>query len=192
MQEVRDSTSLISNMFKNIRPEAITDNPFKMISKDWMLVTACTKTVDEEGNVRTGRVNTMTASWGGAGFLWNKPVATIYIRPSRYTKEIIDQTDTFSLSILPENKYKTALDYCGSHSGRDGDKFKAAKLDVQYTNDTPWIKQARLVLICRKLYAQEFSPYSFTDEKILNQNYKKDDFHTMYIGEIIKVMEDKR
>ena len=90
------------------------------------------------------------------------------------------------------DKYRNALNYCGSHSGRDGDKFKSAKLDVQYTNDTPWIKQARLVLICRKLYAQEFSPYSFTDEKILNQNYKKDDFHTMYIGEIIKVMEDKR
>ena len=26
----------------------------------------------------------------------------------------------------------------------------------------------------------------------VKQNYKKDDFHTMYIGEIYKVMEDKR
>ncbi len=179
-------------MFKTIRPEAITDNPFKMIGKDWLLISACEKSIDEEGKITTGRVNTMTASWGGVGFLWNKSVATIYLRPSRYTKEIIDSTDTFSLSVLPENKYKSALDYCGTHSGRDGDKFRPAKLDVDYINGTPWIKQARLVIFCRKLYAQPFDPYSFTDEKILNQNYKKDDFHTMYIGEIIKVMEDKR
>ena len=178
-------------MIKTIRPEQISDNAIKLISKDWMLVTACSKTVNDLGESVLGRANTMTASWGGLGELWNKPVATIYIRPSRYTKELIDSSDTFSLSVLPE-RYKTALDYCGSHSGRDGDKFKSAKLDVLYSNDTPYIKQARLVLICRKLYAQEFDPYSFTDEKVLKQNYKKDDFHTMYIGEIIKVLEDKR
>ena len=178
-------------MFKVIRPEAITDNPFKIIGKDYMLVSACTTKQDEEGKLITGRPNTMTASWGGCGVLWNKPVATIYLRPQRYTKEIIDQTDTFSLSILSE-KYKSALEYCGSHSGRDGDKFCPAKLDVEYMNGTPWIKQARLVIFCRKLYVQEFDPYSFADELICKQNYRKDDFHTMYIGEIIKVMEDQR
>ena len=178
-------------MFKTIKPEALTDNPFKLIGSDWMLITACEKSVDEEGNITTGRVNTMTASWGGLGVLWNKSVATVYVRPTRYTKEIMDKTDTFSLSVLPQ-KYKTALDYCGSHSGRDGDKFRPAKLDVEYQNGTPWIKQARLVLFCYKLYAQPFDPFCFIDEKYLKQNYKKDDFHTMYIGEIYKVMEDKR
>ncbi|MBQ2207865.1 MAG: hypothetical protein II413_11765 [Treponema sp.] len=64
-------------MFKTIRPEDIADNSFRMIGKDWMLVTACTTTEDEDGTIRTGRVNTMTASWGGVGILWNKPVATI-------------------------------------------------------------------------------------------------------------------
>ncbi|MBQ2571619.1 MAG: hypothetical protein II579_04055, partial [Treponema sp.] len=89
-------------------------------------------------------------------------------------------------------KYKTALNYCGSHSGRDGDKFGPAKLDVEYMNNIPWVKQARMVLFCRKLYAQPFAPYCFTDEKVMNQNYKKDDFHTMYIAEIVKVIVDKR
>lgn len=178
-------------MLKSIRPEAIKDNAFTMIGKDWLLVTACEKSIDAEGKITTGRVNTMTASWGGVGVLWNKPVATIYLRPTRYTKEIIDKTDTFSLSVLPQ-KYKAALDFCGSHSGRDGDKFSKAKLDVDYLNGTPWIKQARLVLFCSKLYAQPFDPFCFTEEKVLNQNYKKDDFHTMYIGEIYKVLEDKR
>ena len=178
-------------MMKEIRPEQIPDNAISLISRDWMLVTACTKSVDPEGKITTGRVNTMTASWGGLGELWNKPVATIYIRPQRYTKEIIDETDTFSLSVLPE-KYRQALNFCGSHSGRDGDKFKPAKLDVLYNNGTPYIKQARLILFCRKLYAQPFDPNCFIEEKMLKQNYKKDDFHTMYIGEIYKVLIDRR
>ena len=178
-------------MFKEIKPEQISDNTIKLIGRDWMLVTACTKSFDDNDKIITGRPNTMTASWGGLGVLWNKPVATIYLRPQRYTKEIIDSTDTFSLSILSE-KYKTALDYCGSHSGRNEDKFRQSKLDVQYMNGTPWIKQARLVIFCRKLYAQPFDPNSFIEEKMLKQNYRNDDFHTMYIGEITKAMEDKR
>ena len=49
------------------------DNLFSRINKDWMLVTA--------GNQE--KCNTMTASWGGAGVLWNKPVSFIFIRPQR-------------------------------------------------------------------------------------------------------------
>lgn len=178
-------------MLKTIKPELLADNAFKMIGKDWMLISACTKKYDEEGKIITGRPNTMTASWGGIGVLWNKNVATIYLRPTRYTKEIIDSTDSFSLSVLPQ-KYKTALDYCGSHSGRDEDKFQKTKLEVDYMNGTPWIKQARIVIFCNKLYAQEFDPNCFADERICNQNYRKNDFHTMYIGEITKVMVESR
>ena len=174
-------------MIKEIRPEQITDNAISLISKDWMLVTACTKTMDPEGKITTGRVNTMTASWGGVGIMWNKPVATIYLRPQRYTKEIIDSCTDFSLCVVSD-KYRNALNYCGSHSGRDGDKFKAAKLDVDYMNSTPWIKQSRLVLFCRKLYSQEISPFGFTEELLCKQNYRNDDFHTMYIAEITKVL----
>lgn len=178
-------------MLKSVSPESIADNPFTVIGRDWLLVTACAMSTDDDGTVSTGRPNTMTASWGGLGILWNKPVATIYLRPSRYTKEIIDSTSTFSLSVLPQ-KYKSALDYCGSHSGRNEDKFRAAKLDVEYMNGTPWIKQARLVLFCQKLYAQEFDPYCFAEEQLCKQNYRKNDFHTMYIAEITKVLAETR
>ena len=104
-------------MFKEIKPEQISDNAIKLINKDWLLVSACTKSYDAEGKIITGRPNTMTASWGALGELWNKPVATIYLRPQRYTKELIDATDTFSLSVLSD-KYRTAFNYCGSHSGQ--------------------------------------------------------------------------
>lgn len=177
-------------MYKTIQAEKLTENAIKLISRDWMLISACTVKEDEDGSLITGRPNIMTASWGGVGFLWNKPTATIYLRPSRYTKEIIDSSDTFALNILPQ-KYKTALDYCGCHSGRDEDKFRAAKLNCLYMNETPYVKEARIVIFCRKLYAQEFDPNCFTDEKICNQNYKKNDFHTMYIGEITKVVVDE-
>ncbi|MFA6938246.1 MAG: flavin reductase [Treponema sp.] len=179
-------------MMRKIQPESITDNAFEMIGKDWLLVSACTKEVQPDGEIKTGKVNTMTASWGGLGVLWNKDVATIYLRPTRYTKEIIDKTDSFSISVLPTT-FKNALNYCGTHSGRDCDKLREAKLDVNYSADgTPWIKQARLVLICKKIYVQEFDPNCFADELVCKQNYKKNDFHTMYIGEITRVMFDRR
>lgn len=166
---------------KSIRPEQLEDNPFKMIGKDWMLVAA----------EKNGIVNMMTASWGGTGIIWNRPVVTIYIRPARYTKEFLDAGDTFSLNVFSE-KYKSVLDYCGSHTGRDGDKVAATKLKVEHLNGTPWFAQARAVFICRKLYAQVLDPFCFVDKKILDQIYRKDDFHTMYIGEIEKVMVDTK
>ena len=110
---------------------------------------------------------------------------------ARYTKLFMDNSEYFTVMSF-DVKDSKVLTYMGTKSGRDGDKFGPAKLDVEYMNNIPWVKQARLVLFCRKLYAQPFDPYCFTDEKVMNQNYKKDDFHTMYIAEIVKVMVDKR
>ncbi len=86
-------------MKKEIKPEELTKNPFHMIGKEWMLVTA----------EKDGKVNTMTASWGGVGIMWGKPVAYVFIRPQRYTKEFIDGTDTFSLSILVRSTERHCL-----------------------------------------------------------------------------------
>ena len=74
--------------WKSIKPEELTGNTFSMIGKDWALVTAGTKE----------KVNTMTVSWGGLGIMWGKPVAFVFIRPQRYTKEFIDAQESFSLS----------------------------------------------------------------------------------------------
>ena len=77
---------------KEIKVNELTDNLFETISKEWMLVTAGTK----------DKFNTMTANWGGAGFLWNRPVAFIFIRPERYTFDFIEQNDYLTLSFLGE------------------------------------------------------------------------------------------
>ena len=97
--------------------------PFEMIGKDWMLITA----------QKDGKVNTMTASWGGMGVIWNKNVAFVFIRPSRYTKEFVDNTDSFSLSFFGE-EYKDKLTYLGRTSGRDENKIEKAGLTVTHVN----------------------------------------------------------
>lgn len=165
---------------KEIKIEELKDNPFKLIGSDWMLITA----------KKDDKVNTMTASWGGVGILWNKSVATIYVRPQRYTKEFIDNEEYFSLCVLPED-LRNVLNYCGSHSGRDFDKIKECNLTVKETEGVPYFEESRLVLVCKKLYAQDMAEDSFIQKDLVEKNYSQKDFHTMYIAEIVKVMIDE-
>lgn len=165
------------NTFSSVDPKTLTDNPFSLIGDDWMLITAENDT----------QCNTMTASWGGVGVLWNLPVAFSFVRPQRHTYQFIEQSDTYSLSFLTE-EYRPALRYCGSHSGRDGDKFAAAGLSVFHENGTPCIEQARLILICRKLHIVDFAPEQFVDPALLT-HYKANDFHRQYVGEIVQVLK---
>ena len=97
-------------MFHETEIQKLSFNPFTKIDKEWMLVTA--------GNAE--KCNTMTASWGGLGVLWNKYVSFLFIRPQRYTMEFLEREDYYSLSFFGSS-CREALSYCGSHSGRDGD-----------------------------------------------------------------------
>ena len=168
-----------TSAFKSVIPSSLPDNFFSRIGEDWMLITAA-NSKDE--------VNTMTASWGCAGILWNKPVAICFIRPQRYTYGIVEDTDTLTLSFFPKGEYREALRYCGTKSGRDGDKFAATGLTVQRTNDgTPYLKEANLVLVCRKLYADDLKENCFVDPALL-KNYPTKDYHRFYICEITEVL----
>lgn len=155
-------------------------NPFEKISKQWMLITA--------GSSKEN-CNTMTASWGGVGIMWGKPVATAYIRPQRYTKEFVDQNEYFTLSFLPE-EYRKALSVCGSVSGRNvEDKWKEAGLHPFAVDGTTAVQEAEEIYVCRKLYAQEMLPECFTDGGECDRKwYPEKDYHTMYIAEIVKVL----
>lgn len=164
--------------FKQLTPEELHQNPFKMIGKDWLLVTA------EKG----GQQNTMTASWGGVGINWGKPVVYIFIRPQRYTKEFIDTANTFSLSVLPES-YRKQLSYLGSVSGRDENKIEKAGLTVNHEGSTPYFDESDLVFICKKLYAQELKAECFIDKECDEKWFSNKDYHTMYVAEIISVLQ---
>ena len=152
-------------------------NPFTKIGKEWALVTAGSKS----------KCNTMTVSWGGVGVIWNKNVVYIFVRDSRYTKDFIDQGDFFSLSFFDE-KYRSALSYCGAHSGRDENKFEKAGLTPAFRHSIPYPDEANLVLLCRKMAAVPVTKDTFTDKNIANAFYADDDMHTMYVGEIIEAM----
>lgn len=161
-----------------ITPEEIKRDPFTLIGKDWMLITA----------EKEGKVNTMTASWGGVGILWNKKVAYIFIRPQRYTKEFVDANERFSLSVLPED-YRVDLTYLGRVSGRDENKIERTGLKVEYENGVPYFAESKYVLICKKLYAQELKGECFIEKDLDGKNYPTKDYHTMYVAEIEEVLE---
>ncbi len=163
--------------FQEISPEQLSKTPFQMIGKDWMLVTG----------KKDGKVNTMTASWGGLGVMWGKNVAFVVIRPQRYTKEFIDSAETFSLSFLDESHRET-LSYLGKVSGRDEDKVEKSGLTPVCEGETPYFQEAETVLICRKLYCQDYEKAGFLDRTICEKWYENEDYHTMYIAEIEKVL----
>ena len=163
--------------FREISVEQLKDNPFTLINKDWMLITAG----DAEKH------NTMTASWGGVGELWGKYVSTIYIRPQRYTLEFVEREEYYSLCFFgPE--YRQALSLCGSKSGRDVDKDAATGLTPCFDQAAPYYEQARLGFLCRKLYRQDMEESAFLDKGLLEKWYDND-LHRIFIGEIVKVLE---
>ena len=162
--------------FLETEPEALSDNVFSHIGRDWMLVTAGDKQ----------HCNTMTASWGGLGVLWNANVAFVFVRPSRYTYAFMERERHFSLSFFGDG-YRRALQLCGRESGRDGDKIAKAGLTPRFDCPAPYFDEAKQVLICRKMYTEDLDPARFFDPTIA-AHYPNGDYHRMYVGEIVKVL----
>ena len=161
---------------RNISPKEIIGNPFAMIGDQWMLITA------GDGE----KCNTMTASWGGLGVLWNAPVATCYVRPQRYTKEFVDREELYTLCFF--DGYKKELAYLGSHSGRDEDKVAKTGLTPVFGQGFTYFAEAKLVLVCRKLYRAPLKEEGFFFRETVEKNYPDRDFHDLYIGQIVKVL----
>ncbi|HOJ09375.1 MAG TPA: flavin reductase [Clostridiales bacterium] len=167
----------MSSSFKEIKPVDIPDNVFQLIGDDWMLITA--------GKIED--YNTMTASWGGLGVLWGDPVSFCFIRPQRYTYNFIEKYENYTLSFFDKN-YKKALQYCGAHSGRDVDKASAAGLTpIKDEEGIVYFNEARLVIVCKKIYYQDLVPENFIDPDI-DKNYVKKDYHRMYTGRITRCL----
>ncbi|MBR7141934.1 MAG: flavin reductase [Clostridia bacterium] len=163
--------------FSKINAEALSGNVFERIGKQWMLISA----------QADGRANAMTASWGGLGVLWHKNVATCYIRPQRFTLQLVDKADRFALTFLPET-CREALRYLGTVSGYQEDKQTGCGLTPMMLDGVPSYEEAELVLICRKIYTDTIKPENFLDETIA-QNYPNKDYHRVFIGQIEAVYE---
>ena len=164
--------------WKEIAPNQWEESVFRRIGKDWMLVTA---------EKEDGSVNTMTASWGGLGIMWNKPVAFVVIRPQRYTKEFVDASGRLSLTFFGE-EYRKMMGYMGTVSGRDEDKIAVQGLTVIHEGQTPYFEEADTAMITRVLFAQPYQEESFLDAEVREKMYPSKDYHTLYICEIEKIL----
>jgi len=164
--------------FDTISPYDLSDNVFKLLDKDWMLVTAG----------RTDDFNTMTASWGHLGIIWNLPVAIAYIRPQRHTYGFANRYDHYTLSFFTE-RYRSVLQFCGTRSGRDHDKAAETGLTpVQTEKGNVYFEEARMVMECRKIYEDDLKKKNFLDPELASKNYPKNDFHRFYMGEITQIL----
>lgn len=166
------------NTFQTMDSKDFKDSPFQLIGNEWMLITA----------EKDGVVNTMTASWGGLGVMWNMDVVFTVIRKSRFTKELIDGADSFSLSFLNHKDYQKELSYLGTVSGRTEDKIKKANLNVNYQEGVPFIDEADKVLICKKLFVQMMDTDSFVLPDFGDKFYGNKDYHDLYIGGITSIL----
>lgn len=163
--------------FKEVKIKDSHIDPFELKSK-WMLITA----------EKDGKANTMTASWGGFGVMWNKEVVYIVIRPQRYTKEFVDAAESFSLTFF-DKSFMKQLGYLGKVSGRDEDKIKEAGLTVAHEEGVPYFEEAETAIIARKLYAQPLGEEFFIDKNPVGDWYPEKDFHTLYIAEVTKILK---
>lgn len=155
------------------------ENPFELIGQQWMLITA--------GNKQS--FNTMTASWGGLGWLWNKPVAFIFVRPERYTHDFLENSDKVTLTFFPES-CREALNICGTKSGRDCNKVKMAGLTpVVLESGAFSFSEARLTVEGRKLFKSDMKEEDFLDREILKKCYNSAGLHSVYILEIERLWE---
>ena len=150
---------------------------FSQFDKKWALLTAGTK----------DKFNSMTISWGGTGTLWGKPVATTYVRTSRYTHEFMDDNDYFTISFFPEDM-KSILGVFGSKSGRDIDKMNYEGLTAKEAGESVTFEEAELTLVCKKLFKQKLDEANMPKE-VVEAFYSGDASHDMYIGEVVELIK---
>ena len=178
-KKVNDQTSESSE--SGVTSTDLPDNVIQLIGKEWMLVTA--------GDERS--YNTMTASWGGMGYIWERPSTFIFIRDTRYTYQFLQQHESFTLSFFNE-KYRNALRICGTMSGRNTDKVKEAGLTpLETPSGLMSFEEARMIIECKKMFIQELDYANLTEpykSKIMEEAYKNElSKHQMFISEIVNI-----
>lgn len=181
-QDETQVQSVAAREWTAIAASEIKDNPVTLIGGGMALAVGTAE-----------KMNAMTIGWGGLGTLWTltNPVVTVYIRDDRYTRELLDANELFTLTVFPEELRKRTNNYFGTHSGRATDKMKGSGLTVRFTEQgTPYFDEGRLTLECRKIYSAPFSAAGFGDSP--KGNTPKDGYgerFVIYIGEVVNVWE---
>lgn len=132
-------------------------------------------------------VNTMTIAWGNIGYIWNRPVFTVMVRPSRHTYKLIELAKDFTVSLPIYEDMRKALNFCGNMSGKDTDKAKELGLNLVdgQAVESPIVGDCSLHYECRIVARQELKPESMISE-ITEKAYNKGNYHTEFYGEIVR------
>jgi flavin reductase (DIM6/NTAB) family NADH-FMN oxidoreductase RutF len=172
-------------LFQEIGAEEIPDNVFTLVGKDYYVITA--------GKI--DHYNSMTGSGGGMGMLFMKPCTWCVLRSDRYTLELIEKEQCYTMSYFPE-EHKQQMILLGSNSGRDTDKMKDITLSsIQTPSGTITFKEARLILECRLTEITTPNPsdfYSPEAKEYITEAYKEaSDYRKYVFGEITHVWVKK-
>ncbi|MBQ8768593.1 MAG: flavin reductase family protein [Oscillospiraceae bacterium] len=133
-----------------------------------------------------GQVNTMTIGWGTMGVEWGRPIFVAYVRGSRYTHQMIENSGEFTVNVPVGDFDSKILGICGTKSGRDMDKIKELNLTLEEPLNcgVPGIKELPLTLECKVLYRME-QTLDTIPQDILDRYYPDGDFHYAYYAEIV-------
>jgi len=131
--------------------------------------------------------NGMTIGWITIGNAWGRPCCAVLVRPSRYTYKFMEEGSTFTVSTL-STELQHAVDLFGDKSGRDMDKFKAAKVTAAkgLAVEAPYVKEADLVIECKIAFKSPINPKLIMADYV-KEMYEEGDYHTIYYGEIVCV-----
>jgi flavin reductase (DIM6/NTAB) family NADH-FMN oxidoreductase RutF len=131
-----------------------------------------------------GKINVMAVGWATIGYVWRKPMMMIVVRNSRHTFGIIENSKSFTVSV-PLKNFEKELEFCGSKSGRDFDKFKECHLKTRQAQKitTPILDIPGIHFECRIVYKSALNPKLLAAD--YHYLYPKKDYHTLYFGEIV-------
>ncbi len=133
---------------------------------------------------KDGIYNTMTISWGGVGFLWNKSCFNIYVRPQRYTKQFIDTSKNFTVSV-PFGNMKNELSIVGTKSGTEINKSEVVNFIPSKSVSSPIVEGCDAYFECVVRHVQRFDEALLSDE-VKKKVYPNEDYHYIYFGEIVE------
>ncbi|UCE62232.1 MAG: flavin reductase family protein [Phycisphaerales bacterium] len=138
-----------------------------------------------------GRLNPMTIGWGVFGWIWNRPIFTILVRPSRYTYDCIEATGDFTVNVQPADR-RDIVDFCGTISGRDHDKMSELELtSLPSTHiSSPGIAECPIIFECNVVHLTDVVPPELP-ESIKSEYYPQGDFHRIYFGQVLNVSVEK-
>jgi flavin reductase (DIM6/NTAB) family NADH-FMN oxidoreductase RutF len=164
-------------MFKKINAYEIEGNSIKLFKSDCPIVVF--------GNL--DKHNGLTVAWGTLGCLWSKEIATVYVKPTRYSFDFANSCEYFTIMWFDELKDEVNKVF-GFKSGRDVNKEQLCNLTPLELDGAVAYKEASLIIVCKKIYQNPINKDNILSEEVLNKPLYQDGlFHYEYFGEIVSV-----